>query len=112
MPKTGNVDDIVSAVIKKAHLDDEEKGGPIRVFEIHGNKIYKELSRGYLVKDITEYITIMLERVPEEERAQPNGSQYISAFHFQGEPTKAHSIPFKFLVFQVSFHLSEFKYRN
>ncbi|KAI9647182.1 ubiquitin-specific protease ubp15 [Ciborinia camelliae] len=100
VPKTGIVDDIVTSLIKKAQLEDEEKGGPIRVYEIHSNKIHKELPRGHPVKDITEYINIMLERIPEEELAQPNGSQYIYAFHFQGEPNKVHSIPFKFLIFQ------------
>lgn len=100
VPKTGTVDDIISSVIKKAQLEDEEKGGPIRAYEIHSNKIHKELPRGYPVKDITEYINIMLERIPEEELAQPNGSQYIYAFHFQSEPSKVHSIPFKFLIVQ------------
>lgn len=103
VPKTGIVDDIVTSLIKKAQLEDEEKGGRIRVYEIHSNKIHKELPRGYPVKDITEFVNIMLERIPEEELAQPNGSQYIYAFHFQGEPNKVHSIPFKFLIVQVSF---------
>lgn len=102
MPKTGTVDDIVSSVIKKARLEDEEKGGPIRVYETHSNKIHRELSRGHPIKDLTDYISIILERIPEEELAQPNGSQYIHAFHFHTDPTKAHSIPFKFLIFQVS----------
>jgi len=100
VPKTGNVDDIVSSLIKKAQLEDEEKGGPIRVYEIHSNKLHKELPRNHPVKDITEYIPIMLERIPEEDLAPPNGSQYIYAFHFQGEPTKVHGIPFKFLIVQ------------
>ncbi|KAA8574255.1 hypothetical protein MFRU_001g00100 [Monilinia fructicola] len=100
VPKTGIVDDIVTSLIKKAQLEDEEKGGRIRVYEIHSNKIHKELPRGYPVKDITEFVNIMLERIPEEELAQPNGSQYIYAFHFQGEPNKVHSIPFKFLIVQ------------
>ncbi|ATZ51944.1 Bcubp15 [Botrytis cinerea B05.10] len=100
VPKTGTVDDIVSSVIKKAQLEDEEKGGPIRVYETHSNKIHRELSRGHLIKDLTDYIQIILERIPEEELAQPNGSQYIHAFHFHSDPTKAHSVPFKFLIFQ------------
>lgn len=39
----------------------------------------------------------MCERIPEEEIA-PEVGTFIHAYHFHSEPSKAHSIPFKFLI--------------
>jgi len=96
VPKTGNVDDLIAGLIKKAQLSDEGEG-PIRLYETHSNKVYKELGRDYSVVAIMDYVNLVAERVPEEERtADP--SHFIQAFHFQGEPSKSHGIPFRFLI--------------
>lgn len=88
-------------MIKKAQLEDEETKGPIRVYGVHNNKIYKELGRDYTILNISDFVTIVAERVPEEERdAKPQ--DFIYCFQFQGEPNKAHGIPFKFLIKEVS----------
>jgi len=97
VPKNGNVDDLVTALIKKAQLEDETKAGPIRVYEIHSNKIHKELSRENHVVSITDYVQLIAERVPEEDLTAES-SEFIQAFHFQGEPSKSHGIPFKFHI--------------
>jgi len=96
VPKNGNVDDLINGLIKKAQLDDESEV-PVRVYEVHNNKVYKELSRDYSVVGINDYVGLVAERVPEEEiNADP--SHFIQAFHFQGEPSKPHGIPFRFLI--------------
>jgi hypothetical protein len=45
---------------------------------------------------ITEYVQVIAERIPEED-LEP-GSELIQAFHFQGEPSKSHGIPFRFKI--------------
>ncbi|PQE28539.1 ubiquitin carboxyl-terminal hydrolase protein [Rutstroemia sp. NJR-2017a WRK4] len=100
VPKNGTVQDLITGLIKKAKLEEEDKAGPIRIYEIHQNKIHKELSRELSVVSVTEYINLMAERVPEEELEQSSGSQFIYAYHFQGEPNKPHGIPFKFKMLQ------------
>lgn len=97
VPKNGNVDDLIAGLIKKAQLDDEETKGPIRIYETHNSKIYKDLPREYTVVSITDYVNLIAERVPEEEIGADSGS-LIDAFHFQGEPNKPHGIPFRFLI--------------
>ena len=100
-PKTGTVSDIILLLIKKAQLEDEETGGPIRVLGVHNNKIYKELGRDSTILNMSDFVTIVAERIPEEERdAKPD--DFIYCFHFQGEPNKAHGVPFKFLIKPVS----------
>lgn len=102
MPKNGTVEDIITALIKKAQLEDEEKAGPIRLVEIHGNKIQKELTRETQVLSIGDYVAVVAERVPEEDTLPPGEGTFVQAFHFHSEPSKAHGIPFKFQIIPVS----------
>jgi ubiquitin carboxyl-terminal hydrolase 7 len=96
VPKNGTVEDLIAALIKKAQLEDEEKAGPIRVYETHSSKIHKILSRESSVLGITEYVHVIAERIPEED-LEPD-TELIQAFHFQNEPSKSHGIPFRFKV--------------
>lgn len=98
VPKNGNVNDIITDLIKKARLDDEAKAGPIRIYETHSNKIYKELPRDHAVLAINEYVQLIAERIPEEDRGDVDDLDFIHAFHFQNEPAKSHGMPFKFRV--------------
>jgi ubiquitin carboxyl-terminal hydrolase 7 len=95
------VADLIAGLIKKAKLDDENTKGPIRMYETHNSKVYKELQREYSVVSITDYVNLMAERIPEEE-LNANPSHFINAFHFQSEPNKPHGIPFRFLIKPVS----------
>ncbi|KAH8654046.1 ubiquitin carboxyl-terminal hydrolase [Tricladium varicosporioides] len=97
VPKNGTVEDLITALVKKAQLEDEAKAGPIRVYEIHSNKIHKELPRTHTVVSITEYVQLVAERIPKED-IDATGTDYMQAFHFQNEPNKAHGIPFKFRI--------------
>ena len=101
VPKNGNVDDIVAGLIKKAQLDDEAKAGPIRVYEIHSNKIHKDLTREHHVVGITDYVQVVAERIPEDD-INADSNNLIQAFHFQSEPSKSHGIPFRFQMKPVS----------
>ncbi|KAH7323922.1 ubiquitin carboxyl-terminal hydrolase-like protein [Rhexocercosporidium sp. MPI-PUGE-AT-0058] len=96
VPKSGNVEDVINALIKKAGIDDEAKGGPIRLYEVHSHKIHKQLSRDYLVNSISDYVNVMAERVPEDDDTEQDSTEVIYAFHFQGEPSKSHGNPFRF----------------
>lgn len=97
VPKAGNVDDLIAVLVKKAQLEDELKAGPIRVYEVHGSKIQKELARSHPVAGISDYTTTVAERIPEEDLEAP-GSEFVTAFHFQNEPSKAHGTPFRFRI--------------
>ncbi|KAG9236553.1 ubiquitin carboxyl-terminal hydrolase-like protein [Amylocarpus encephaloides] len=101
VPKTGIVEDLVQGLIKKAQLEDEATGGPIRLYELHGNKIFNEPPRNHGVVGITDYVQLVAERVPEEDLNSPS-NELIQAFHFQSETIKTHGIPFKFRIKQVS----------
>jgi ubiquitin carboxyl-terminal hydrolase 7 len=59
------------------------------------------MSRDYSVASISEYITLVAERIPEED-VSIDPTHFIHAFHFQGEPNKPHGFPFKFSIKPVS----------
>lgn len=97
--KSGTVEDLIQALIKKAKLPTEEEGGKIRVFETSGHKIFRDLERTYPVISINDYSNVVAERIPEEELVEAmDQNQYISCFHFQNEPSRVHGMPFKLLL--------------
>jgi len=97
VPKNGNVDDLITALIKKGQFDEESKGGPIRVYEVHSNKIHRELPKTHPVVSITDYVQLVAERIPAEDLDAPL-SEFVTAFHYHNEPSKSHGIPFKFRI--------------
>ena len=89
--------DLIPLLQRKANLSDEVVR-TIRVYEAHNSKVYKELVDDYPVASITDFVTLFAESIPEEERTPSEGDRPIYAFHFDKEPNKPHSVPFKFLV--------------
>lgn len=100
--KNGQVQDLIESLVKKAKIPSEEEAGRIRVYETSNHKFFRELERNYPVISINEYTTVIAERIPTEDVDITDATQFISAFHFQGEPSKAHSIPFRFLLKEAS----------
>lgn len=82
-------------------MDDEAKAGPIQLYEVHGCKIHKHLNREQAVISISDYTSIVAERVPPENLENDDDGTMIQAFHFQAEPSKSHGIPFLFRVKRV-----------
>jgi ubiquitin carboxyl-terminal hydrolase 7 len=101
VPKTGTIEDLIQALVKKAQITDEAEGGRIRVYETNSNRFYREPQREHLVSNLNDYTQIYAERVPEEEQAADDNN-FIQVFHFQNEVNRAHGVPFRFLLVEVS----------
>lgn len=99
VPKNGQVQDIIPLLQKKLDVAEEKMQG-IRFYESHLGKFIKELDLSFNVAGIQDYMSLFAERIPEEELDMTEEDRFISAFHFQKEPSKAHNqgIPFKFVV--------------
>lgn len=104
--KSGNVDDLIQALVAKAKLPSEEEGGKIRIYEASNHKFFRELDRNYPVISINDYTNVIAERIPEEELDIGDSNALISVFHFQGEPSRAHGMPFRFLLKEVLYDAS------
>lgn len=98
--KNGTVDDLVEALVKKAKIPGEAEGGRIRIFETSQHRFFRELKRDYPVISMNDYAQVYAERVPDEE-LQASENSLISVFHFHPDPSRAHSVPFKFLLIEV-----------
>ncbi|TFB05011.1 Ubiquitin carboxyl-terminal hydrolase 21 [Trichoderma ghanense] len=95
--KTGTIEDLIQALVKKAKIPDEAEGGRIRVYETSSNRFYREPARDQPVMNLNEYTQIFAERIPEEEKAADENN-FIHVFHFQNEVNRVHGVPFKFLL--------------
>lgn len=102
VPKTGVVRDFIAPLKQKANVSDEDEQR-LRFYEVHGAKIYKELTDDHPVSSFNDFITIYAELIPkEEDDAVPDVDRAIYCFHYEKEPLKAHGVPFKFIVKPVS----------
>ncbi|KAH7318703.1 hypothetical protein B0I35DRAFT_353900 [Stachybotrys elegans] len=97
--KSGHVEDVIQALVKKAQLPSESEAGRIRIYETSSNKFFREPKREMDVAHINEYTQIYAERVPEEEQAA-DGNNFINVFHFQNDVSRVHGVPFKFLLLE------------
>lgn len=99
--KSGVVEDLIEALLKKAKAPSEEEGGKIRIYETSNHRFFRELDRTYPVISINDYTSVIAERIPEDELEVRDNTQFISVFHFQGEPSRSHGMPFRFLLKEV-----------
>ena len=72
------------------------------MYEAHSGKIYKELDEDFNIANLSEYVSVYIEQMPEEEVNMGEGERSINAFNFDRETTKPHGVPFKFVVKPVS----------
>lgn len=100
VPKTGTMDDLVEALIKKAQISGEAESGRIRIYETSSNRFYREPPRDHPVINLNEYATVYAERVPQEE-VSADDNQFVQVFHYQNDVSRVHGVPFKFLVIEV-----------
>lgn len=101
MPRNGTISDLLAGFQKKANID-EDTARSLRVYEAHSGKIYKELGEDFNIAGLNEYVTLYIERTPEEEANMGEGERTINAFNFDRETTKPHGVPFKFVMKPVS----------
>lgn len=98
MTKSGQVEDLIECLIKKANIPSEDEAGRIRIYETSNHKFFRELERNYPVISINDYTSVVAERIPPEDAEVKDQTHFISVFHFQGEPSRPHGVPFRFLL--------------
>ncbi|KAL1303014.1 hypothetical protein AAFC00_003329 [Neodothiora populina] len=98
-PKAGRLGDALAAFQQRARLPDEVME-QIRFYETHSSRIFKKIDSTHPISEINEFMFIYGERIPEEELSMnpEAGDKLISCFHFDKEPSKAHNIPFFFVM--------------
>lgn len=100
VPKNGTVEDIIHGLQKKAELSDDIVD-KIRVFEAHGAKLHRLCAPTYPVSNLNDYTQLYMEPTPPEDFQPQEDEGLIAAFHFDKDVSKAHGVPFIFLLKQV-----------
>lgn len=100
VPRNGTVSDLLTALQKKANLDEDTIQG-MRLFDVLGGKLRSELRGDSSVTNIPENSTIYAEKIPAEELHMEPDDRLINCFSFDREPSRTHGIPFKFVVKHV-----------
>ena len=95
--KNGIVGDLIAGIAKKMNLD-EQTARNVRLIEVHGGKIHKELTEDFNVVGVNEFTTLYAEKTPDEEVNATDEDRFIYCYHFDKEANKPHGIPFKFML--------------
>ena len=101
MARNGTISELLAALQKKANLD-EDTIRDMRFFDVLGGKIRQVFPYDYSVTNIPENSTIYAEKIPLEELHMDSEDRVINVFNFNGEPSRTHGVPFKFVVKPVS----------
>jgi len=96
LPKVSHVSEAIDALRAKLSLEGSKQ---IRMYEVQQSKIMRELAMSDLIAHVGDGgMMVYAEEVPPEEVRRSEDDKYIQVYHFSKEPTRAHGIPFKFLV--------------
>jgi ubiquitin carboxyl-terminal hydrolase 7 len=103
VPKNGTVADIIAALRRKTPADHitDDMASRVRVYETHACKIFRECPITYPVANLNEFVQLYAEPTPEGEFKGENDEEteyLVPAFHFDKEVSKAHGVPFLFLM--------------
>ncbi|KAF3138571.1 hypothetical protein TWF703_004619 [Orbilia oligospora] len=98
VPKNGVVSDVLEGVAQKVNVPEEDVE-KVHFWQAHGSKHHKDLALDHSVVGIQDFITLYGEVTPEEAMVtDPATEQLVQCFSYSKEPSKAHGIPFKFVV--------------
>ncbi|EJD52931.1 cysteine proteinase [Auricularia subglabra TFB-10046 SS5] len=98
LPKTSPVHELAEQLSKLVTLT-PNGSGKIRVFEVtKDGKHQREFSATEMIGNIPEPAELYAEEIPADELDQDDFKKVISVFHFFKDPSRAHGVPFRFVV--------------
>ncbi|KAJ3194436.1 hypothetical protein HK101_002705 [Irineochytrium annulatum] len=68
----------------------------LRMFEVNYYKIHKVFADDDPISTVSDFSTLYVEEVPDE--TLDNGDKLVNVFHFNKEPSRGHSVPFRFVL--------------
>ncbi|GAA6000863.1 ubiquitin-specific protease UBP15 [Rhodotorula paludigena] len=99
LPKNTTMHDVANDWLRKAvKLNPEYGSGSIRLFEIHQGRAQKVFTGTEAVRDVSESSELYAEEISNDELNAEDDERVVQVFHFNKEPTRAHGIPFRFVL--------------
>src|SRR5258706_2892874 len=101
LPRTSNVIDLCNELAKCVKLTPNGTN-KIRVFQISKDgKRQEEYTGNEMIGNILDNTELFAEEVPQEELdalSVPERDKIIMVYHFYREPSRAHGVPFRFVI--------------
>jgi len=101
LPRTSNVIDLCTELAKCVKLTPNGTN-KIRVFQISKDgKRQEEYTGNEMIGNIHDNTELFAEEVPQEELdalSVPERDKIIMVYHFYREPSRAHGVPFRFVI--------------
>ncbi|KAI8605315.1 cysteine proteinase [Dissophora ornata] len=95
--KTSTMNVLVDALLPKVKL--EPNGTQkLRTFGVFNGKLIKEYGPMDPITAIHESLAIYVEEIPVDELSRKDDEQVLSCFHFQGDVSRMHGIPFRMVI--------------
>jgi ubiquitin carboxyl-terminal hydrolase 7 len=109
LPKDSGIADLLSALVAKGVQFQSQTGTRnVRIFNEIDGKFDKEFNDKLWREAVSTrpVVKVYAEEIPEEEADMDDNDVFIGVFHFQRTPNRTHSVPFKFVLKEVSFTFS------
>ncbi|KAI8640264.1 hypothetical protein BD408DRAFT_348306 [Parasitella parasitica] len=100
LPRTGSVRQLLDQVIAKGKMEVKDVG-KIRLYEAVDGKVTKEFSADQTVDNVAvdKTAVVYAEPIPKDElEMNLDEDRLIQVVHYHNQPTKFHSIPFRFVA--------------
>ncbi|KAI7815889.1 ubiquitin carboxyl-terminal hydrolase 5 [Gamsiella multidivaricata] len=95
--KTSTLSALVDALLQKVKLDPNGTQ-KLRTFGVFNGKPIKEYGPLDPISSIHDSLPIYVEQIPTDELDRKDDEQIIPCFHFQGDVSRTHSIPFRMVI--------------
>ncbi|GAA5900428.1 uncharacterized protein JCM6883_002840 [Sporobolomyces salmoneus] len=101
LPKNTNMHDVAQEFLRKeVKLNAAAGTGQIRIFELSSGRSQKFFGGNEVVRDISESTELFAEEVLIEEEESRDNERIVQVYHFNKDPSRAHGVPFKFILRQ------------
>ncbi|KAG0239645.1 hypothetical protein BGX31_002574 [Mortierella sp. GBA43] len=95
--KSSTMEALVTTLLPK--VDFKPTGSQkLRIIGVFNGKLVREYSTTDSISALNDQLSIYVEEIPTDELDRSSTEKIIPCIHFQGDPSRAHSIPFKMVI--------------
>ncbi|KAM0756443.1 cysteine proteinase [Meredithblackwellia eburnea MCA 4105] len=98
LPKNTTMSEVAETHLRKNVKLTPEGSNLIRVFEVAHGRSQKPFSGSEVVRDVHDSTELFAEEIPVDEAQADDDVRIVPVYHFNKEPSRAHGVPFKFVL--------------
>ncbi|KAL8284094.1 hypothetical protein RQP46_004843 [Phenoliferia psychrophenolica] len=99
LPKNTSMSEVAESHLRKVVKLSPDGSGQIRIFEVANGRLQKPFSGQELVREVNDSTELYAEEIAVDEvEADEDKVRIVPVYHFSKEPTRAHGVPFRFVL--------------